>query len=72
MSNENNIQQTLLELHYGLLDDAEAARWRKRIESEADVALAWAEVLKLTGQFAEAAKLRGVPHEKRKGSGVQN
>ena len=69
MNQSANIQQTLLELHYGLLDDAEAARWRKRIESEADVALAWAEVLKLTGQFAEAAKLRGVP---RQGSGVQN
>ena len=65
MNQSNNIQQTLLELHYGLLDDAEAARWRRRIESEADVALAWAEVLKLTGQFAEAAKLRGVPHGQR-------
>ena len=65
MSIENNLQQTLLELHYGLLDDAAAARWRRRIESEADVALAWAEVLKLTGQFAEAAKLRGVPHGQR-------
>ncbi|MBC7821242.1 MAG: hypothetical protein IAG10_30515, partial [Planctomycetaceae bacterium] len=29
------------------------------------VALAWAEVLKLTGRFAEAAKLQGVPHAKR-------
>ncbi len=65
MNPSNNLQQTLLELHYGLLDEADAARWRKRIESEADVALAWAEVLKLTGQFAEAAKLRGVPQGKR-------
>ncbi|MFM9965402.1 MAG: MG2 domain-containing protein [Planctomycetaceae bacterium] len=65
MKQSNNIQQTLLELHYGLLDDAAAARWQKRIASEEDVALAWAEVLKLTGQFAEAAKLQGIPHDKR-------
>ena len=65
MNQPNDIQQTLLELHYGLLDEAEAAQWRRRIETEADVALAWADVLKLTGQFAEAAKLQGVPSGKR-------
>lgn len=60
MNQSNEIQQTLLELHYGLLDEAEAARWRQRIGTEADVARAWADVLNLTGQFAEAAKLQGV------------
>ena len=65
MNQPANIQQSLLELHYGLLDDTEAAQWRRHIETEADVAAAWAEVLKLTGQFAEAAKLQGVPREKR-------
>ena len=60
-TNPTDIQQTLLELHYGLLDEAEAAQWRRRIETEPETAVAWAEVLQLATRFAEAAKVRGEP-----------
>ena len=56
MNNSNDLQQTLLELHYGLLDETEATQWRQRIASDAEVALAWADVLKLSDQFSKAAR----------------
>lgn len=57
MNNTNDLQQTLLELHYGLLDEAEAATWRQRIATDAEVALAWADVLKLRNDVTVAARL---------------
>ena len=57
---EDTIEQQLLELHYGLLDEAEATELRARIESDADTAAAWARTLKMVSQFADAAKLEGV------------
>ena len=51
------MDQTLLELHYGLLDDEEADALRRRIETEPEVAMKWASALTLAGKFAEAAKV---------------
>ena len=63
MTDKTEIQQTLLELHYGLLDETEAAHWRQRIETNPDVARVWKDVLSLAGQFAEVARLEGLPQE---------
>lgn len=60
MSHQEQLQQSLLELHYGLLDDAEANELRGRIETDAEVAAIWAQTLELAGQFADAANLAGV------------
>ena len=57
---QEQLEQQLLELHYGLLDDTEAQALRQRIESEADVASLWAKTLGLAGQLADAANLAGV------------
>ena len=54
------IKQSLLELHYDLLDDSEAQQWRQRIATDPDVASAWAETLRLAGKMANAAKIQGV------------
>ena len=59
--NDDALDQQLLELHYGLLDDAEAQDLRARIETESSVAMRWAKTLELAGQFASAANLAGVP-----------
>ena len=49
--------QLLLELHYGLLDDEQAAELRSRIASDSEVAMAWAQTLRLAGKMASAAKI---------------
>ena len=55
--NQQQLEQSLLELHYGLLDEAEESRLRGLIESDASVAAIWAKTLNTAGQFADAAKL---------------
>ncbi|NNE00656.1 MAG: hypothetical protein HKN47_25350, partial [Pirellulaceae bacterium] len=60
MPNED-LKQTLLELHYDLLDDNEASAVRERIQSDPDVAAAWAETLRLAEKLSSAAKMEGVP-----------
>ncbi|QEG40588.1 MG2 domain-containing protein [Roseimaritima ulvae] len=57
----NELQQDLLEMHYGLLDDAEAARLQHRIHTEPEVAALWAETIQMAGKFADAARLTGLP-----------
>ncbi len=57
----NELQQDLLEMHYGLLDEADAARLQHRIHTEPHVAALWAETIQLAGQFADAARLTGLP-----------
>lgn len=51
------LRQQLLELHYDLLPEAEAAELRRRIESEPEMAAAYAEVQKTAAVFAKAARL---------------
>ncbi|MEO1615219.1 MAG: MG2 domain-containing protein, partial [Planctomycetota bacterium] len=57
----DELRQELLELHYGLLDEEEAADLRARIESDADTAQLWRETLQVAGRFAEAAKVVAPP-----------
>ena len=56
----DDLKQSLLELHYGLLDDAEAGALRDRISQEPEVAEAWAQTLRLAGKLASAAKVETV------------
>ncbi len=56
-SNKSELRQALLELHYDLLDEAEAHALRAAIESNAEVAGEWAITLQLAGKMASAAKL---------------
>ncbi len=58
---KQQLEQLLLELHYGLLDESEEHRLRHLIETDATVASLWAKTLGMAGQFADAAKLVGVP-----------
>ncbi|WP_153558400.1 MG2 domain-containing protein [Roseimaritima sediminicola] len=55
----NEMKQLLLELHYGLLEDAEAEALRERIERDPEVARLWAETLQVADRFASAARLVG-------------
>ncbi|MEO1528251.1 MAG: MG2 domain-containing protein, partial [Planctomycetota bacterium] len=55
---DDDLRQTLMELHYGLLEDDEAIALRRRIEAEPLVARLWAETLSTAGKFAEAAKVQ--------------
>lgn len=57
--NNEQLEQELLELHYGLLEDTEAQNLRTLIETDVEVAKAWAKTLEMAGQFANAAKLAG-------------
>ncbi|MCG8651086.1 MAG: hypothetical protein MI861_14710, partial [Pirellulales bacterium] len=57
MSHKDELQQSLLELHYDLLDEQEAARLRAAIQSDPEVAAEWAKTLRLAGKIADAAKL---------------
>lgn len=54
---QDQMRQTLLELHYGLLDDEPADELRRRIATEPVVASLWAETLSAADQFAKVAKL---------------
>ena len=54
---DEDLRQTLLELHYGLLEDDEAVALKRRIETEPKVASLWANTLVVAGKFAEAAKI---------------
>ena len=60
LTNEE-LNQSLLELHYDLLDDAQADALRQRIQNEPSVATAWAQTLRLAGKLASAARIEGVP-----------
>jgi uncharacterized protein YfaS (alpha-2-macroglobulin family)/uncharacterized membrane protein len=51
------LRQRLLELHYDLLPEGEAAELRRRVESEPELAAALAEVEKTAAIFAQAARL---------------
>ena len=51
------LRQKLLELHYDLLPEGEAAELRRRIENEPELAAAYAEVQKTAAIFAQAARL---------------
>ncbi|TWU54535.1 A-macroglobulin complement component [Rubripirellula tenax] len=55
--NTNELRQSLLELHYDLLDEPEAAKLRSAIQTDAEVAAMWAETLALAETMATAAKL---------------
>lgn len=61
MNHQEQLQQSLLELHYGLLDDAETNKLRALIETDAQVASLWAKTLEMAGHFADAASLAGAP-----------
>ncbi|MCA9137224.1 MAG: hypothetical protein KDB00_10705 [Planctomycetales bacterium] len=54
---DDDLRQSLLELHYALVDDDEAAELKRRIETDPKVAKLWAETLVVAGKFAEAAKV---------------
>jgi hypothetical protein len=57
MSAKDELRQALLELHYELLDDDQAARWRAAIATDPEVASEWARTLRLAGRLADAAKI---------------
>ncbi len=59
MNNNDELRQSLLELHYDLLDADEAARLRTAIETDPEVAQQWAQTLRMAGQLAAAAKIGG-------------
>ena len=54
---DDELRLALLDLHYGLLEDAETAELKQRIENDAKVAKLWAETLVVAGKFAAAAKV---------------
>ncbi|MEL6106466.1 MAG: MG2 domain-containing protein, partial [Planctomycetota bacterium] len=57
LTSDEDLQQVLMELHYGLLDDKEAESVRDRITQEPAVAAMWAETLATADKFARAAKV---------------
>ncbi len=59
MSAKDELRQSLLELHYDLLDEEEAAKLRAAIETDPEVASEWASTLRLAGKLADAAKIQG-------------
>ncbi|GAA5504831.1 MG2 domain-containing protein [Novipirellula caenicola] len=56
-NDKDELRQALLELHYDLLDEAEATVLRAAIDSDADVAAEWANTLKLASDIADAARM---------------
>ena len=56
---DDELNQLLLELHYGLLEDDEVDALQKRIQSEPKVARLWADTLVIADKFAAAAKVSG-------------
>ncbi|WP_182869191.1 MG2 domain-containing protein [Rhodopirellula sp. JC639] len=56
-ADEDELRQSLLELHYGLLDDDEAAALKQRIDTDPTVAQQWAETLLVASKLAAAAKV---------------
>jgi hypothetical protein len=60
MTTPDTLFESLLDLHYGLLSEAEAAHWRQRIANEPEVARVWAGVLQQAELMAQAARLEGV------------
>lgn len=58
-SEDDDLRQSLLELHYGLVDEDETAELQRRIATDPTVAKLWAETLVVAGKFAEAAKVTG-------------
>ena len=59
MNDRDELRQSLLELHYDLLDEPAAAKLRAAIASDPDIAAEWAAALRLAGQLADAAKIEG-------------
>lgn len=57
--NKDQLRQSLLELHYDLLDEEEASKLREAIATKPDVAAEWAATLAWAGKLADAAKLDG-------------
>ncbi|MBW3540110.1 MAG: FecR domain-containing protein [Planctomycetes bacterium] len=57
MTRDDDLRQTLLELHYGLLEPDEAAALRRRIASEDVAAARWRETLQSAALLAEAARV---------------
>ena len=53
---KDDLQQQLLELHYGLLEDHEAAALRAAIATDPEVASEWAATLRVAGKLADAAR----------------
>ncbi|WP_372898035.1 MG2 domain-containing protein, partial [Stieleria sp.] len=54
---DDDLRQSLLELHYGLLEDDESAELKRRIETDPIVAQRWAETLLVASKLAAAAKV---------------
>ncbi len=55
----DRLRQSLLELHYDLLDEQEANHLREAIATDPEVAAHWADTLRLAGKLADAAKFEG-------------
>ncbi|TWT82499.1 MG2 domain protein [Planctomycetes bacterium CA13] len=55
--NKDELRQSLLELHYDLLDQDEAQKLRQRISTDPQVAAEWSETRKLADKLAEAAQI---------------
>ncbi len=58
--NREQLRQALLELHYDLLEEAEAQALRDAIESDPEVAAEWSSIRRLAGQITDAASLQQV------------
>ena len=57
--NKDQLRQSLLELHYDLLDAEESQKLREAIATDPEVAAEWATTLALAGKLANAAKFEG-------------
>ena len=57
--NKERLRQSLLELHYDLLDEGEANKLRTAIATEPEVAAEWAATLAWAGKLADAARFQG-------------
>ncbi len=55
-SSSSELRQSLLELHYDLLDEPVAAKLRAAIDSDPEVAAQWTQTLALANKMAVAAK----------------
>lgn len=58
---ESRLHQQLLELHYGLLADEEAAEMRARLTREPELASAWDQVRQEVTLIAQAARFESAP-----------
>ena len=58
---QEKLRQELMELHYGLLDSAQADALHSRIESDVSVAEQWQQIQQLVGKIRDVARIENTP-----------